>query len=426
MAADTASGTPTTDIHRGPDRPTAPGRRPALICAYPRPAALALPDSGVAVGRTWLAERGLTDTEVSGSHLRFDRAGGSLRVVDLGSRNGTWVNGAPLAPNDAATLDEGALLRMGRTLFVVRERLLGSFDPAEPIGELVGPYGLRSVAATIDGLVRQRPSNVLIEGETGTGKELTARAVAKALGRDQPYGPVNIAGVAAGVFESQLFGHVAGAFSGSRGAAPGIIVAHDGGTVFLDEIGELPLPLQSKLLRLLDNREVLPVGADRAIHADVLMLAATNRPLEQMVEQGDFRSDLYARLSQARIPLPPLRDRSEDIFAIAGALARRSGGELNAADVEIEAVERLLLQPWPRNVRQLMSSLEAAHRVDPAPGLRLWALEQVLGPAPDIKPALNREIVEAMVEACDGNVTEAAKKLGVSRGKLLRFRKRHR
>jgi transcriptional regulator with AAA-type ATPase domain len=419
-----AKDMPSTSEHRGPVQPEGGRRRPALVCAFPRPAALALPDSGTIVGRAWLAERDLADTEVSGAHLRVDRRGGVLRVADVGSRNGTWVNGARLAPRDLVPLDDGAVLRIGRTLLVYREELAGAFEPAPPLGGLVGPYGLRAAAQAITALGRSHPGNVLIEGETGTGKELAARAAAAALGREKPFAAVNVAGVARGVFESQMFGHVAGAFSDARGAAPGIVAAHDGGTLFLDEIGELDLDLQAKLLRLLENREVLPVGAPRPVKVDVLVVAATNRDLEEMVERGAFRRDLFARLSMARVRLPPLRDRCEDVFAVAAELCRRAGGALAAETVEVEAMERLLLAPWPGNVRELAAALAAVRRLDPEPGLRLWALDEVLGEAPAQKNALTEEMVNAAIEAAGGNVTAAADKLGVSRGKLLRMRKR--
>lgn len=425
MAGDEA-GTGITDVHRGPARPAGPARRAALVCAFPRSAAVAMPDSGTVLGRRWLAERDLADREVSGEHLRLDRRGGALSITDLGSRNGTWINGRPIVAGEAVSVEDGDLVRLGRTLLVVRQQLVGTLEPSSPIGELVGPFGLRDVAFELEGLARQKPGTVLVEGETGTGKELCARVVATALGRSEQYGAVNVAGVAAGVFESQLFGHVAGAFSGSgKAGADGVVVAHDGGTVFLDEIGELPLELQAKLLRLLDNREVLPVGADRPRAVDVLLLAATNRSLESMVEAGTFRADLYARLDMARIELPPLRERVEDIVPIAQALASRGGGGLEADAMEVEAVERLLLRRWPRNVRELASVLEAAKRRDPEPGLRLWALDDVLGdeePSAPARHALTNALVESTVVECGGNVTEAARRLGVSRGKLLRFR----
>jgi DNA-binding NtrC family response regulator len=386
--------------------------------------ALALPDSGTVIGRAWLAERGLADTEVSGAHARIDRAGGALRVADAGSRNGTWVNGSRLAPRDLTPIEPGSVLRLGRTIFVYREELQGSFEPAPSVGGLVGPYGLRGVAFPVAGLAQRHALNVLIEGETGVGKELVARATAAALGRATPFAAVNVAGVARGVFESQMFGHVAGAFSDARSAAPGIVVAHDGGTLFLDEIGELDLDLQAKLLRLLENREVLPVGAQRPVQVNVVVIAATNRSLEDMVERGTFRRDLFARLAMARIEVPALRDRCEDLFAVAAELARRAGSALAEETVEVEAIERLLLEPWPGNVRELDAALAAVRRVDPAPGLRLWALDEVLGASTGSKTALTEEMVEAAVTAAGGNVTAAATSLGISRGKLLRYRKR--
>jgi MoxR-like ATPase len=415
---------PTTSAHRGPAQPEGGRRRSALVCAFPRPTAIALPDSGTVIGRAWLAERGLADTEVSSGHLRIDRAGGALRVADAGSRNGTWVNGSRLAPRDLTPLSPGAVLRLGRTIFVYREELQGSFDPAPPVGGLVGPYGLRGVTMPVAAHAPRHALNVLVEGETGVGKELVARAAAAALGRAAPFAAVNVAGVARGVFESQMFGHVAGAFSDARSAAPGIVVAHDGGTLFLDEIGELDLDLQAKLLRLLENREVLPVGSPRPVQVNVLVIAATNRSLEEMVERGTFRRDLFARLAMARIDVPALRDRSEDLFSVAAELSRRAGVALAEQDVEVEAIERLLLEPWPGNVRELDAALAAVRRVDPAPGLRLWALEEVLGEATGLKSALTEEMVEAAIEAEGGNVTAAAARLGISRGKLLRYRKR--
>ncbi len=414
----------STSEHRGPAAPAGDRRRPALVVAYPRPLAIELPDSGVAVGRAWLAENGAPDTEVSGAHLKIDRRGGGLRVADAGSRNGTWVNGARLSARDLTPVEDGATLRVGRTIFVYREALEGPFAPEPATFGLVGPYGLRSVTRALTAFARTRPSNILVEGETGVGKELVARAVAAALGRDKPFAAVNVAGLARGVFESQMFGHVAGAFSDARAASPGIAVAHEGGTLFLDEIGELDLELQAKLLRLLENREVLPVGAQRAVKVDVAVVAATNVDLEAAVERGTFRRDLFARLSAARVHVPPLRERREDIFALALELARRGSAPLTAEDAEVEAVERLLLEPWSTNARGLDAALAAARRLDPAPGLRLWALEEVLGGSNLAKSALTEDIVEAAIAAAAGNVSAAADKLGVSRGKLLRFRKR--
>jgi len=384
---------------------------------------VAVPESGRVVGRAWLAEVGLADTEVSSEHLRFDRRGGVLRVADVGSRNGSWVNGVKLGARDVTPLEDGAVLRIGCTIFVARDAQR-CFEPAPPFAGLVGPFGLRSVSDAIAGLSKGHARNVLVEGETGVGKELVARAVAAALGREEPYAAVNVAGVARGVFESQMFGHVAGAFSDARRAAPGIVVTHDGGTLFLDEVGELDLDLQVKLLRLLENGEVLPVGASRPVRVDVAVVAATNRNLDEMVERGAFRRDLLARMAMVRIRVPPLRERPEDLFAVACELRRRAGEILVPERVEVEAFERLMLEPWGRNVRELDATLAAAHRVDPEPGLRMWAVEKVLGERPAPKSALTEETLRGAVDAAHGNLTAAAAMLGISRGKLLRFRKR--
>jgi len=406
---------PSTREHPAPVRPSSGKSRPVLVCAFPRPLAVPLPDSGAVIGRVWLADHGLADTEVSTKHVKVDRRGGALRVSDAGSRNGTWVNGARLATGDVTPLENGAVLRVGRTLFVFREAFVGSLEPASPIGGLVGPFGVRAVAETLSGLAMSRASNVLILGETGVGKELVAR--------DKPFAAVNVAGLARGVFESQVFGHVAGAFSDARTAAPGIVVAHDGGAVFLDEVGDLAIDLQAKLLRLLENHEVLPVGASRAVKVDVAIIAATNRDLDEMVELGTFRRDLLARLSMVRIVIPPLRERAEDLFALAAHLAQRVGQPFSSDDVEVEAMERLL-EPWSSNARELDAALGAARRVDPTTGLRRWALDQVLGDAHDPTSTLTAETVARALAGAAGNVSKAASSLGISRGKLLRFRKR--
>lgn len=397
---------------------------PALICAFPRSFAVALPASGSVIGRSWFTQHGLADGELSNEHLRVEQSGGQCHVADAGSRNGTWVNGTRLSPSDLTPLEEGFIVRIGRSLFVYREQFSGALAPASPIGGLVGAYGLRAVAESIAALSTNQSQNVLIEGETGVGKELVAHEIAKGLRHGKPFAAVNVAGVATSVFESQMFGHVAGAFSDARAAAPGILVAHQGGTIFLDEIAELALEAQAKLLRVLENREVLPVGAAKAVRVDVSIVAATNRDVEAMVEQGKFRRDLFARFSKARIQIPALRDRVEDLFGVAAALSERDGSTLPVEQTEVEAIERMMLHDWPNNVRELDALLATVRRNDPQPGLRLWAVEQVLGKAPANQALLTAATVEAALAASGGNLSAAAECLGVSRGKLLRFRKR--
>lgn len=203
-----------------------------------------------------------------------------------------------------------------------------------------------------------------------------------------------------------------------------MIAAHDGGVVFLDEIGELPIELQPKLLRFLENGEMLPVGADRPTRADVVVVAATNRALERMVLDGAFRRDLFARLSAARIELPPLRERVEDIFPISQTLVARRGERFDPSVVDVEAVERLMLHPWLNNVRELSAVLERTAAIEPPPALRLTAVQQVLGPAPLRQAAaLTVDRVESALAAAGGNQSRAARELGVTRGQLLRFMK---
>lgn len=423
-----------TKDHAPPARPSERRERPALIVAFPRPAAAPLPASDDPIGRAWLERLGVTDDEVSTKHIAISRQrGGGVELTDVGSRNGTWVDGTPLAPRTPLRLADGALIRIGRTLIVYRERLAGSLEPSPPLGRMVGPYGLRRVAAAIDAFRAHPPGNVLVVGETGTGKELASEAVASALGRGVPVA-VNLGAVATGVFESQLFGHVAGAFSDARKAARGLVASADGGAVVLDEIGELPLELQPKLLRLLENREIQPVGAERPTRVDVLLVAATNRDLDAMVDAGTFRRDLLARLESAVVELPPLRERAEDVFAIVSALAASSGTPLDPAHTEVEAVERILLDALPANARSVVALLSRIRAVDPGPGLRQWAVQQVLGSAPPASGptsgnaaplstprTLTRERVDEVLLASSGNESEAARRLGISRGALRRF-----
>ncbi len=413
---------PSTEDHLPPKRDALPKGREVLLVAFPKPRALPVPLLGEPIGRDWLDSHGASDTRVSSRHAVFTRRGTGLGVEDGGSRNGTFVNGRRLGPGERAALADGALVRIGRTLLVFRDDFHGPDAPAEPIGgKLVGPFGLRAVGEFLAALEARPSSNVLIEGETGTGKELVARAVAEAAARANPYGAVNMAGLATGTFEAQLFGYVAGAYSGSGKGSPGLFRAHEGGAVFLDEIGELSLELQAKLLRVLENREILPVGAVRSVPVDVFIVAATNRSLEEAVAQGSFRRDLLARLASARIELPPLRERAEDIFAISEAIARTQGESLESANVEVEAIERIMLHELRSNVRELASVLQRAFAADRKPTLRLETVERILGPL-DTAPtsALTVALVQEAIRAA-GSESAAARRLGITRGKLRRF-----
>lgn len=409
---------PTTEEHKPPSADSAERGAPAFLAAFPEPRYIPPPEPGATSGRAWLAAAGRTDPEVSSNHLRFTRAGGRSFLEDAGSRNGTWINGRRLPPGERVALEDGAVVRVGLTALVFREAFAGPREPQPPLGKLVGPFGLGAARDAVAAL-RERPErNVLIEGETGAGKELVAEALVSALGREgRPFASVNVAGVPAGVFESQLFGWVRGAYSGSGEGSAGVLRTHERGVVFLDEIGELALDMQPKMLRLLENREILPVGANRPVRVDVAILAATNRSLEEMVERGAFRRDLLARFS-VTIALPPLRDRAEDLFAILQAIGARRGWLLSPSAVEVEAIERLMLHEWPANVRELERAVASVNPRDP---LTLSAVTRVLGPLDaDARAPLTRELIERTLRECGGNQSEAARRLRIPRGKLLR------
>ncbi len=407
----------TTVEHIPPAPETARRASPGLLVAFPSPTALPLSPMGEPIGRAWFADHGHVDVEISNVHLSFVRRGTQLCALDERSRNGVFIDGERLAPGEPVPITDGALIRVGRTLLVFRESVTKP-QPAGPVGKLVGPWGLGGVRKALGQLHAAGARNVMIEGETGTGKELVAEAVAVALRRRDRFGVVNVAAVAGGVFEAQLFGWKRGAYSGSAEGGQGVLARHDGGAVFLDEIGELPLEVQPKLLRLLENREILAVGASAPTSVDVAIVAATNRDLDAMVGAGTFRRDLLARFDR-RIKIPPLRDRAEDIFAILSAVAAARRSPLLSERAEIEAVERLLLHDWPGNVRELDSILTD---LEPPGALTLRAVEAVLGRLePSSRGApLTREVVERALAASGGNQMAAAKKLGVSRGRLLR------
>ena len=261
--------------------------------------------------------------------------------------------------------------------------------------EIVGRSPALSKLLALVETVASTPSTVLILGETGTGKELVARAIHdRSPRRDRPLVRVNCSAISAGLVESELFGHVRGAFTGATTARMGRFEVADGGTIFLDEIGDLPLEMQVKLLRVLQEREIEPVGSSRTRRVDVRVIAATNRNLEQEVAAGRFRADLYFRLNVVPIVMPPLREREGDIALLAEFFADRFAREFGKRIERIapESLERLFAYSWPGNVRELSNVIERAVVLARGPELEIAPelLSQALGPARDAEPAAPR------------------------------------
>jgi two-component system nitrogen regulation response regulator GlnG len=236
----------------------------------------------------------------------------------------------------------------------------GTVADGEPVPEeIVGRSPAMQVVFKRIALVAPRDACVLITGESGTGKELVARAIHRhSARRDRPFLPVHVAALNPGLVESELFGHVRGAFTGATQARPGLLALADGGTVFLDELADIPLPVQVKLLRVLEHNEVLPVGGNQAQPLHIRILSATHQDLAQRVADGRFRHDLFFRLNVFQVHLPPLRERPEDIVPLAEHFLRQF--EPRALPLLPETVRFLVANPWPGNVRELRNALEHA------------------------------------------------------------------
>ena len=301
--------------------------------------------------------------------------------------------------------------------------------------QIVGvSQAIREVLRLVDSVA---PSDccVLIEGESGTGKELMARRLcAKSRRKNQPLIPVNCAGISQSLFESQFFGHVRGAFTGAEQNMLGMVRSADGGTLFLDEVAEIPLNLQPKLLRVIQEQEVMPVGHPVPVKIDTRFIAGTNRNLRDMVNRGDFRQDLYYRLNIVRVVVPPLRERPEDVGVLLDHFTARYAKPYKRKEMTISPAVRSLLTGycWPGNVRELAAWVERLY----ATGLEAEVLVEML--LVEGEPQRNtrfpggmsldqverRAIVQAM-DVSDFNQRKAARLLKVHRATLARKLKKH-
>jgi transcriptional regulator with PAS, ATPase and Fis domain len=313
----------------------------------------------------------------------------------------------------------------------LRREVESRFDIDNMIGESAA---MKSIMGRIH-KVAPTNSTVLITGESGTGKEVVARAIHRESSRrDNIFLPINCGAIPDALLESQLFGHTKGSFTGAVTAQEGLFQRARGGTIFLDEVGELPIALQVKLLRALEEREILPVGGQAPVRIDVRIIAATNRDLARCCQDGTFREDLYYRLNVFGIEIPPLRDRREDIPALVEFLVRRHNTDMNRRfrGVDNAAMKALMRMPWKGNIRELDNVIEHAMIVGDGEWITTGDLPGRISvgvPAEDgavgdeLKAAVQfyeRGHIANVLQRCEGDKKKAAELLGISLSSLYR------
>jgi transcriptional regulator of acetoin/glycerol metabolism len=378
---------------------------------------------------------------MSAAHARLVRLGYSWAIEDLGSRNGTFVDGERVT---RTVLGPDSLFEVGHTFLRVRSLALPSSAPndldlsgvADGYATLDGLFGadLERLSRLVDSAVP-----ILLVGETGTGKEVLARRLHAQTRRSGEFVAVNCGALPATLVESQLFGHVRGAFSGAVRDEQGYARAAHGGTLFLDEIADLPKPSQASLLRVLQEREVIPVGATRPVPVDVRLLAATHQPLDDLVERGEFRQDLYARVAGSVLEIPSLRDRLDDmgilIAAILDKIAPETTEELAFAP---DTGRALLSYPWPLNIRELEQCLVTCTALARGPRVEIDHLPPkvaaILAERGAVVTSRRSHLTErderlrldllGHLSQCQGNVTDVARAMGKPRTQVHRWCKR--
>ncbi|MCE9579637.1 MAG: sigma 54-interacting transcriptional regulator [Deltaproteobacteria bacterium] len=397
---------------------------------------------GVQIGRGQPADGGVNDSLLSRQHARIEPTADGWKVSDLGSRNGTAVDGNPV--RETVQLGPGLhVLRAGESLFLllpdIRAFLASTTLSTEAF--VLGPtmqqtwHEIAHAAST--------SATLHVHGESGAGKELAARAFHD-LGPSSsgPFVAVNCATITEGLAERLLFGARRGAFSGAHADATGYLQAADGGTIFLDEIAELGLTVQAKLLRVLETREVLPVGASHPIKIKFRLVTATHRDLRAMVADRGFREDLFFRVGRPAIHLPALRERKEDLPYLIARELRRATVPVN---VHASFVEACLLRPWPGNVRELQTEVQQAigraiarrtdldatlldpdvgHGIPTAPPGVAAAEPDEPEDLPEVPMPSTDEVLAALREH-EGRIATTARALGIHRSRLRRWMLKH-
>ena len=310
-----------------------------------------------------------------------------------------------------------------RENFVLRRQVDKIYDKSGMIGESPSIQKLCEVIKR----VAPMPSTILLEGESGTGKELAARSIHEMSGRTGIFVPVNCGAMSAELLESELFGHVKGAFTGAHQGREGLFSYASGGTLFLDEIGEMPLSMQAHLLRVLDEKKIRPVGSNQEIPVDVRIIAATNKKLDQCVKQGNFREDLFFRLNVLNLEIPPLRERIEDLEELSQHFIDTISAGLGVKSSRLSADELAVLAKyeWPGNVRELKNVIERSLLLNTPPGEAIGGSAQS-GLADENQESsilledIEKKHILRILNIENGNKSAAARRLGVSRKTLER------
>jgi two-component system response regulator AtoC len=400
-----------------------------------------LPASGtLTIGRGESNAVRVDDPLASRAHACL-HVGEEMFLEDLGSVNGTRIKDQPVKPGERVPLKIGDTVQIGSTVLIVQRRTTSADvmrpetlrDEGMPLpnGRVAGGEAMQRVHALAE-RAAAGTINVLITGETGVGKELLAEAVHRASPRREgPYVCLNCAALSETLLESELFGHERGAFTGAVQAKPGLLETAASGTLFLDEVGELPIATQAKLLRVIETREVTRLGSVRPRRIDVRFVAATNRELEAEITRGAFRQDLYFRLNGITLTIPPLRVRVGEIRQLADTFVRQICRDLGRPPPIVPSPIIALLESyaWPGNIRELKNMVERAVLLCAGPviGQEHLPLDKLIhspamnGTAPpryeteEIAAPTERERIMAALAACAGNQSRAARLLGMPR-----------
>ena len=390
------------------------------------------------VGTSESCDLRLTDTTVSRSHCSIEARPEGFLLRDLGSTNGIRIGGVRIVEG---FIEGGAEIEVGETrlrVLPIAQALEIPLYPGDRFGPMLGgSTGMRQLFALLARAAKS-DATVLVLGETGTGKDLAAEAIH--LASDRAAGPfvvIDCSAIPENLIESELFGHERGAFTGAVERRVGAFESAHGGTVFLDEIGELPRAMQPKLLRVLERRMVKPVGANQALKIDVRVVAATNRDLRAEVNHGSFREDLFFRLSVIIARMPPLRERGDDVSLLAEAFWREVGGDRPELPADLR--QRLRAHAWPGNVRELRNAVERAAALgaewtftEARDGLVEPSEALEIDPSVPFKEAKRRVIerferpyLEKLLAMTNGNVSAAARQAGLDRVHLLKLLRSH-